>query len=87
MWGSAVSLSQAVAAADMALGLMTVVNVVAIVLLTPTLVSVSQDYLVKLKQGKTISFRKSDCTIQGSDQGSENSQKNISVWDLSLIHI
>ena len=81
MWGSAVSLSQAVAAADMALGLMTVVNVIAIVLLTPTLVSVSQDYLVKLKQGKTISFRKSDCTIQGSDQGSENSQKNISVWD------
>lgn len=65
LWGSSISLNQAIAAADMSLGMMTVVNVVAIVLLTPTIVSVSRDYNSKLNNGEQIVFKKSNCTIQG----------------------
>ena len=65
LWGSSISLNQAIAAADMSLGMMTVVNVVAIVLLTPTIVSVSRDYNSKLNNGEQIVFKESNCTIQG----------------------
>lgn len=65
IWGSSVSLTQAIAATDMALGLMTVVNVIAIVLLTPTIVSVSRDYLARQNSAEPITFKKSSCTIQG----------------------
>ena len=73
IWGSSVSLSKVIAATDMALGLMTVVNVIAIILLTPTIVSVSQDYIGKLKNSKNINFRKSSCRIQG--------HTNDDIWD------
>ena len=73
IWGSNVSLNEAIAATDMALGLMTVVNVIAIILLTPTIVSVSRDYIIQLQNKKTIVFKKSKCTIQG--------QTNENIWD------
>ncbi len=73
VWGSTVSLQQAVAATDMALGLMTVVNVIAIVMLTPTIVSVSRDYITQLQSKKDIVFRRSNCTVQG--------QSNNDVWE------
>jgi len=44
LWGSGATLAEVWAAADMALGLMTVVNVTALALLTPTIVAVSRDY-------------------------------------------
>ncbi len=65
LWGSGATLAEVWAAADMALGLMTVVNVTALALLTPTIVAVSRDYFSKHEAGREISFRKSDCTIQG----------------------
>ncbi len=65
-WGTGVDLEQVVAAADVALGLMTIVNVIAIALLTPTVIAVSQHYF-KLKDSKqTIRFKKTDCVTQGS---------------------
>ncbi len=73
LWGATVSLQQAVAATDMALGLMTVVNVIAIALLTPTIVSVSRDYVTQLKTGRSIVFKKSNCTIQG--------KPNDDIWE------
>lgn len=64
-WGSVASLPMVWAMADMALGLMTLVNVIAIIILTPTIVAVTQDYREKRKAQKTISFAKGDCHIQG----------------------
>nr|WP_136250061.1 alanine/glycine:cation symporter family protein [Ningiella ruwaisensis] len=64
-WGAMASLPTVWAMADMALGLMTVVNVIAIVLLTPTIVSLTQDYRTKRQQGGEIVFTASDCKLQG----------------------
>lgn len=64
-WGSMASLPMVWAMADMALGLMTLVNVIAIVILTPTIVAVTQDYREKRKANKDIHFSKTDCDIQG----------------------
>lgn len=64
-WGSVASLPTVWAMADMALGLMTVVNMVAIAILTPTIVSVTQDYRAKRKANKAITFKYHDCKIQG----------------------
>jgi AGCS family alanine or glycine:cation symporter len=68
LWGSGASLKAVWAAADMALGLMTVVNVTALVLLTPTIVAVSKDYFHKRDNGLDMQFRKSDCKIQGQSE-------------------
>ena len=43
-WGAQAALPQVWAMADMALGLMTVINIIAIVWMTPTIVSISKDY-------------------------------------------
>jgi AGCS family alanine or glycine:cation symporter len=67
-WGSGASLEAVWAAADMALGLMTVVNVTALVLLTPTIVAVSRDYFYKRDNGLDMQFRKGDCKIQGQSE-------------------
>ena len=64
-WGSGASLQAVWDAADMALGLMTVVNVTALVLLTPTIAAVSKDYLIKKEKGGVIGFSTSDCRVQG----------------------
>lgn len=67
-WGSMASLPEVWAMADMALGLMTVINIIAIVWMTPTIVSISQDYFEKRKQGKTPEYTTGDCEIQGSTE-------------------
>lgn len=65
LWGSNASLKAVWDAADMALGLMTVVNVSALILLTPTIVAVSKDYFKKRDAGQKLEFRKHHCNIQG----------------------
>jgi AGCS family alanine or glycine:cation symporter len=66
LWGSVASLPMVWAMADMALGLMTLVNVIAIVILTPTIVAVTNDYRKKRNAKEKITFAKSDCLIQGT---------------------
>lgn len=73
LWGSGASLKEVWAAADMALGLMTVVNVTALALLTPTIVAVSKDYFRKHDQGLDMEFKKGDCEIQGTTEDD--------IWD------
>ena len=65
IWGTTAGLTEVWNAADMALGLMTVVNISALILLTPTIVSVSKDYSGKQKNGSVIDFKIADCEIQG----------------------
>lgn len=74
LWGSMAALPQIWAMADMALGLMTVINITAIVWMTPTIVSISRDYFAKKDAGLEISYQSGDCDIQGS------SEKGI--WDV-----
>lgn len=73
LWGANASLKIVFSAADMALGLMTVVNVIALILLTPTIRAVSNDYFRQRKQqksnGGSIQFKQSDCHIQGNTEG------------------
>lgn len=65
LWGSMAAMPMVWAMADMALGLMTVINIIAIIWLSPTIISLSQDYLHKLKSGSDLSYRQGDCPIQG----------------------
>ena len=67
-WGASASLKEVWSMADMALGLMTLVNVYAIVLLTPTIVNLTKDYQAQLKMDKTPSFKVSDVSIQGKTE-------------------
>lgn len=68
-WGANATLGMVWSAADMALGLMTLVNVIAIILLTPTIIAVSKDYFNKRESGAEINFKKGDCRIQGATDG------------------
>ena len=54
------------AAADMAFGLMAFINIIAIMLLTPTIKSVTSDYLQQRKNTKTVEFKKQKCRVQGN---------------------
>lgn len=65
LWGSSATLKQVLAAADMALGLMTVVNITALILLTPTIVAVSKHYFARRDRGDDIKFNLNDCKVQG----------------------
>ena len=65
IWGTNAGLAEVWNAGDMALGLMTLVNISALILLTPTIVAVSKDYDRKRKNGLTIDFKIDDCKIQG----------------------
>jgi len=65
MWGANAPLAQAWALADMALGLMTLVNIVAIILLTPTIVALLKDYQQKRESGEEITFKQEDINYQG----------------------
>ncbi|MBU2878207.1 MULTISPECIES: alanine/glycine:cation symporter family protein [Aliiglaciecola] len=67
-WGSMASLPKVWAMADMALGLMTFINIIAIVLMTPTIVSISQDYFEKRKKGQKPEYLNGDCEIQGETE-------------------
>lgn len=64
-WGSSATLKQVWAMADVALGLMTLVNITAITLLTPTIIALTRDYQTKLKNKSSMSFKKSDIDYQG----------------------
>ncbi len=68
LWGSMAAVPKVWAMADMALGLMTVVNIIAIVLLTPTIVAVTKDYNEKRKNKLKMDFMEADCNIQGSTE-------------------
>lgn len=68
LWGSMAALPQIWAMADMALGLMTVINIAAIVWMTPTIVSISRDYFAKKDSGQEITYKSGDCEIQGSSE-------------------
>ena len=68
-WGASATLTQVLAAADMALGLMTVVNLTALILLTPTIVSVSKHYQQKfIGDSEILNFKESECVIQGTTE-------------------
>lgn len=68
-WGSSASLKQVWSMADVALGLMTLVNVVAIVQLTPTIVALMKDYNAKRKLENStdvdMEFKSDDIKLQG----------------------
>lgn len=67
-WGAQAALPDVWAMADMALGLMTVINIVAIIWLTPTIVSLSKDYFAKHDNGERPEYKSGDCTIQGNSE-------------------
>jgi AGCS family alanine or glycine:cation symporter len=67
-WGSSASLQQVWGMADMALGLMTLVNIYAIVLLTPTIVNLMKDYQSKLKTTSEPTFVEADVDYQGKTE-------------------
>ncbi len=66
-WGTTAALPQVWALADLSLGLMAVINVVVIILLTPTIIAVTKDYNQQRKDSASISFNgKKDLPIQGN---------------------
>ncbi|WP_421134259.1 alanine/glycine:cation symporter family protein [Alteromonas sp. A079] len=67
-WGAQAALPQVWAMADMALGLMTVINITAIVWMTPTIVSISKDYFKKKDSGEEVTYKAGDCDIQGKSE-------------------
>ena len=70
LWGSDSDLRDVWAAADMAFGMMAVINIIAIVMLTPTIVAVSNDYIHRRKNRLPMDYKVGDCPIQGeSEQG------------------
>ncbi len=66
LWGSGATLKEVWSLADMALGMMTLVNIYAIVLLTPTIVNLMKDYKTQLTAGKTPAFSLKNVEIQGN---------------------
>ncbi|AWL11491.1 putative transporter [Saliniradius amylolyticus] len=68
LWGSMAALPKVWAMADMALGLMTVINIIAIVWLTPTIVNITKDYWAQHKAGKQPEYRAGSCDIQGHSE-------------------
>lgn len=68
LWGSSATLKQVWAMADMALGLMTLVNITAIILLTPTIVALTKDYQTKLAAKKSLAFKQGDIKYQGKTE-------------------
>jgi len=72
-WGAQAALPQVWAMADMALGLMTVINIIAIVWMTPTIVAISKDYSKKKDSGANMEYKAGDCEIQGKSEDG--------IWD------
>jgi AGCS family alanine or glycine:cation symporter len=68
LWGSSAALPQVWAMADMALGMMTVINITAIIMLTPTIVAISQNYFEQRDAGNNPKYKNGDCDIQGSTE-------------------
>ena len=67
-WGASATLKQVWSMADVALGLMTLVNVYAIVLLTPTIVNLTKDYQRQRNENKAPVFSKDKVTVQGKTE-------------------
>ncbi len=67
-WGASASLKQVWSMADVALGLMTLVNVYAIVLLTPTIVNLTKDYQKQRDDNREPVFSKAQVTVQGKTE-------------------
>jgi len=67
-WGANASLKEVWGLADMALGLMTLVNIYAIFLLTPTVVNLTKDFRKKLKINGNPTFLLDDVEIQGKTE-------------------
>lgn len=67
-WGAQAALPTVWAMADMALGLMSVINIIAIIWMTPTIVSISRDYFDKHKRGEKPEYKTGDCEIQGKTE-------------------
>lgn len=65
-WGSTASLAQVWSMADVALGLMTLVNIFAITQLTPTIRKLTQDYHSQLDTGNKPVFWAGKVSIQGN---------------------
>ncbi|MBC3764371.1 alanine/glycine:cation symporter family protein [Neptunicella marina] len=68
LWGSSASLPRVWVMADVALGLMTVINVIAIVWLTPTIVSITKDYFNSRDKNELPEYKDGQCPIQGSTE-------------------
>ena len=69
-WGSSATLKQVWGLADMALGLMTLVNIYAIILLTPTVLNITKHYREKLSSNEQPTFSLNEVNIQGkTEQG------------------
>ncbi|XOV77793.1 MAG: alanine/glycine:cation symporter family protein [Aestuariibacter sp.] len=68
LWGSQAALPDVWAMADMALGMMTVINIIAITLLTPTIVSITNDYFEQRRNGQTPLYKNGNCEIQGDTE-------------------
>ncbi|MEW9798273.1 alanine/glycine:cation symporter family protein [Alteromonas sp. CYL-A6] len=67
-WGAQAALPMVWAMADMALGMMSVINIIAIIWMTPTIVSISRDYFEKHKRGERPEYKTGDCEIQGKTE-------------------
>ena len=67
-WGASASLKQVWSMADVALGLMTLVNVYAIVLLTPTIVNLTKDYQKQRDDNREPVFSKDQVTVHGKTE-------------------
>ncbi|MBQ4850173.1 sodium:alanine symporter family protein [Pseudoalteromonas sp. MMG012] len=65
LWGATATLKEVWSLADMALGLMTLVNIFAIVQLTPTVIAVNKDYHKQRAQGKEPKFSDAEVNVQG----------------------
>ncbi|RXF04679.1 alanine/glycine:cation symporter family protein [Pseudoalteromonas sp. PS5] len=81
LWGASATLKQVWDLADIALGLMTVVNVIAIVRLTPTILAVTTDYHSQSMKGKPPVFDTKKVKIQGVTESGvwNNSRENYSA--------
>ncbi|WP_105169946.1 alanine/glycine:cation symporter family protein [Pseudoalteromonas sp. T1lg23B] len=73
LWGATATLKEVWSLADMALGLMTLVNIFAIIQLTPTVVALNKDYHAQRKQQKEPEFNAALVKVQG--------QCEPGVWD------
>ncbi len=60
LYGSVATLPQVIALADLGMGLMTLVNVVALFLLSKTVISLSQNYSQQLKKGEIPNYQLSN---------------------------
>ncbi len=66
--GANADLNNVWAAADMAFGMMAMINIIAIVMLTPTIVSITKDYTRRREQKSEMNYVVGDCLIQGESE-------------------